>query len=84
VTVYSGDIGNFSAFAGGSQAELDGGRLLLASDGLIKYATAEQVSGLATQGSVAAAANALANYVRLPSGALRDDVAVVLLSRDSN
>ena len=57
---------------------------MLASDGLIKYATVEQVCALAIQGSVAAAANALANYVRLPSGTLRDDVAVVLLSRDSN
>jgi PPM family protein phosphatase len=62
------------------EAERRGGRVLLASDGLFKYATAEQICALATQGSVVDAADALANCVRLPSGALQDDVAVVLLS----
>jgi PPM family protein phosphatase len=61
-------------------AELNGARLLVASDGLIKYAAVEQVCALATQGSVAEAAEALANCVRLPSGVLHDDVTVVLVS----
>jgi serine/threonine protein phosphatase PrpC len=62
------------------EAELGRGRVLLASDGLVKYATAERIGALAMQGSVAAAADALANCVRLPSGGLQDDVAVVLIS----
>ena len=62
------------------EAERRGGRVLLASDGLFKYATAERICALAMQGSVAEAANALAKCVRLPSGALPDDVAVVVVS----
>jgi PPM family protein phosphatase len=62
------------------EAELTGGRLLLASDGLVKYATVERICALAIQGTVSEAANAVANSVRLPSGALQDDVAVVVVS----
>ena len=61
------------------EAEIEGGRLLLASDGLFKYSTAEQICSLAMQGSVEEAARALANCVRLPSGALPDDVAVIVV-----
>jgi hypothetical protein len=43
------------------EAERGGSRLLLASDGLVKYATAEQICVLAMQGSVAEAVRALAN-----------------------
>jgi serine/threonine protein phosphatase PrpC len=66
------------------EAELNGGRLLLASDGLIKYATVEQICAIATQGPVAEAADALANCVRLPSGAVPDDIAVVVLTGETN
>ena len=62
------------------EAERRGGRVLLASDGLFKYATGERIRALAMNGSVAQAAEALARSVRLPSGALQDDVAVVLVS----
>jgi serine/threonine protein phosphatase PrpC len=62
------------------EAERGGGRLLLASDGLVKYATVERICALAIQGTVSEAATALANSVRLPSGALQDDVAVVIVS----
>jgi serine/threonine protein phosphatase PrpC len=62
------------------EAELRGGRVLLASDGLFKYATAGRICTLAMQGSVADAVHALANCVRLPSGDLQDDVAVVLIT----
>jgi serine/threonine protein phosphatase PrpC len=62
------------------EAELAGERLVLGSDGLFKYATAEQICALAMQGSVAEAADALANCVRLPSGGLQDDVAIVIVS----
>jgi serine/threonine protein phosphatase PrpC len=63
------------------EAELNGGRLLLASDGLVKYATAGQICALVHHGTVAEAADVLASCVRLPSGALQDDVAVVVVSR---
>jgi serine/threonine protein phosphatase PrpC len=63
------------------EAELNGSRLLIATDGLTKYATVEHVCALALQGTVSEAADALANCVRLPSGAVPDDVAVVLVSR---
>ena len=62
------------------EAEAPGNRLLIASDGLFKYATAERICDLAMQGPVVEAADALANCVRLPSGAFQDDVAVVLVS----
>jgi serine/threonine protein phosphatase PrpC len=55
-----------------------GGRLLFASDGLIKYAPVDRIRALAVNGSLESAADALANCVRLPSGALQDDVAIVL------
>lgn len=50
------------------EAERGGGRLLLGSDGLFKYATAETIVALAARTSVAEAADALAHCVRLPSG----------------
>jgi len=56
-----------------------GGRLLLATDGLVNYAPVDRIRTLAMQGSVAKAAAALADCVRLPSGGLQDDVAVVLV-----
>jgi serine/threonine protein phosphatase PrpC len=62
------------------EAELRGGRVLLGSDGLFKYATAERICALAMHGRVAEAAEALANCVSLPSGARQDDVAIVLVS----
>jgi serine/threonine protein phosphatase PrpC len=55
-------------------------RILLASDGLLKYAPVDRICTLATRGTVAEAANALANCVRLPSGAFHDDVTVVIVS----
>jgi serine/threonine protein phosphatase PrpC len=62
------------------EADLTGGRLVLGSDGLFKYSTAERICSLAMQGSVTEAADALANCVRLASGDLQDDVAVVVVS----
>jgi PPM family protein phosphatase len=62
------------------EVECFGNRVLLGSDGLFKYASVDRICALATRGAVAEAANALANCVRLPSGALHDDVAVVIVS----
>ena len=64
--------------------ELNGARLLVATDGLTKYATVEQICALATQGAVTEAADAFADCVRLPSGAVPDDIAVVVLTGETN
>lgn len=62
------------------EAERRGGRLLLATDGLVKYAAAERICTLTKNGSVVEAVDALANCARLPSGGFQDDVAVVIVS----
>ncbi|AUX28250.1 MULTISPECIES: protein phosphatase 2C domain-containing protein [Sorangium] len=54
------------------------GRLLVATDGLLKYASRATISALACTGDVQAAVGALIQAVTLPSGNLQDDVAVVL------
>jgi serine/threonine protein phosphatase PrpC len=61
------------------EAERLGNRVLLGSDGLFKYAPVDRICALATRATVAEAANALADCVRLPSGAFHDDVAVVIV-----
>ena len=53
-------------------------KLLLASDGLVKYATAERISQCVLQTDVNTAARDLIEMVRYPSGKLPDDVAVIL------
>ena len=72
-------IGSGEALPVEFEAELRGGRLLLATDGLTKYVTAERICALATKGSVVKAADSLTACVRLPSGGLQDDVAVVIV-----
>ena len=62
------------------EAERLGRRVLLGSDGLFKYAPSDRICALATRGRVAEVANALANYVRMPSGGFHDDVAVAIIS----
>lgn len=62
------------------EVERLGKHVLVGSDGLFKYAPVDRICALATRGTVAEAANALANCVRLPSGAFHDDVAVVIVS----
>jgi len=57
---------------------LGGGTLLVASDGLLRYAQRAAIVRLARDGDLPAAARALIDLVRLPSGRLQDDVAVVL------
>jgi serine/threonine protein phosphatase PrpC len=72
-------IGSGEALPVEFQAEFRGGRLLLASDGLLKYTTAERICELAMAESLTDAVSALVECVRLPSGGLQDDVAVVLV-----
>lgn len=54
------------------------GRLLLASDGLWKYASGDQITQAARTGSLEQALEALIACVRSPSGGLSDDVALIL------
>ena len=56
----------------------DGGTLLVASDGLVRYAKRSDIARLASGTDLRSAARALIDLVRLPNGALQDDVAVVL------
>jgi len=55
------------------------GRLLIATDGLFKYATESDIAQRATALSVNDAVDKLIAGVRLLSGALQDDVAVILI-----
>jgi PPM family protein phosphatase len=57
---------------------LEGGTLLVASDGLIKYASQASIARIASGADLALAARALVDLVRLRSGALQDDVSIVL------
>jgi serine/threonine protein phosphatase PrpC len=54
------------------------GTLLLASDGLLKYASPERICEAASGTDLEAAAERLVEMVRLRSGALQDDVSVIL------
>ena len=54
------------------------GRLLLATDGLFKYAPYLEIAACARIGALAGAASALIQAVRLPNGELFDDVALAL------
>lgn len=54
-------------------------RILVASDGLLKYVCESRIRMIATFGPLAAAADELVEAARLPSGSLQDDLAIVLL-----
>jgi PPM family protein phosphatase len=54
------------------------GGLLLATDGLLKYTSAERIVRTYRDFPVEAAAKQLINQVRYPSGALPDDVTLIL------
>jgi serine/threonine protein phosphatase PrpC len=49
-----------------------------ASDGLFRYARREDIARIVTTVELAAAARALIDLVRLPDGALQDDISIVL------
>jgi serine/threonine protein phosphatase PrpC len=57
---------------------LGGGTLLVASDGLLRYAKRHDIARVAVGAGVTAAARALVETARLPNGTLQDDVSVVL------
>jgi serine/threonine protein phosphatase PrpC len=55
------------------------GRLLIATDGLFKYATESEIAQRAMDGTVNEAVDKLIAGVRLRSGALQDDLAIILI-----
>jgi serine/threonine protein phosphatase PrpC len=57
---------------------LAGGTLLVASDGLLRYAKPDAIARVAGGADIEAAATQLVELVRFPSGELPDDVSVVL------
>jgi serine/threonine protein phosphatase PrpC len=57
------------------------GRLVVASDGLFKYCDRERLLSVATAEPLGVAATNLVAEARLPSGALQDDVSIVLCDR---
>jgi PPM family protein phosphatase len=54
------------------------GTLLVASDGLLKYTSAELIAAVAVADDVEKSARNLVELVRYPSGALPDDISVLL------
>lgn len=63
---------------GFTRARPAAGTLLLASDGLAKYAKAEVIAETAPSGALDDAARGLVDLVRLKSGTLPDDVGLVI------
>ena len=59
-------------------SRLDAATLLLASDGLLNYAPAQRIAELANIAELSGLATRLCDLVRLRSGALPDDVAILL------
>lgn len=55
------------------------GRLLVASDGLLKYVPRDRIRQLALSGDIARAADELVAAARLPSGGLQDDLSLALV-----
>ena len=55
------------------------GTLLVASDGLLKYSSPERIASVALTGEVEVSAQNLVQLVRYASGALPDDVSVLLV-----
>lgn len=71
-------IGDHSVAIPFHGAPLAGATLLVASDGLLRHAPPEEIERVASGPDLAAAARQLVELVRLPSGEIPDDVALVL------
>lgn len=75
-------LGSGAARGASFSASLTSETLLIASDGLLKFAPAETICSIVRGNSnLATAGRALVDSVRLRSGDLQDDVSVVLLRR---
>jgi hypothetical protein len=62
--------------------QVDSSPVLVASDGFAKYASRARVAAIRIDGNLAGAVSGLMDMVRLRSGALQDDVSVVLCQRE--
>lgn len=71
-------IGSGSAWPVSFQRPLQAGCLLLATDGLLKYTSAERINAACREHPTDVAAQRLIELVRYPSGALPDDVTVIV------
>jgi len=71
-------IGSGSAWPVPFRHLIQGGSLLLATDGLLKYASSERIIETCQEHPAELAAQYLIELVRYPSGALPDDVTVIL------
>lgn len=71
-------IGSGSAWPVPFQRPRQVGALLLATDGLLKYTSAERIIAICREQSVDVGARRLIELVRYPSGALPDDVTIIL------
>jgi serine/threonine protein phosphatase PrpC len=60
-----------------------GGVLVIASDGLFKYAATDVIAGIVRNNAIGVAADHLVDLVRLRSGKVTDDVAVVLVCQNA-
>lgn len=66
------------------RTRFEGGRLLVGTDGLFKYADRNRIQQVVSMATPEMACRALIDLVRLPSGKLQDDVGVVVLDLASN
>jgi serine/threonine protein phosphatase PrpC len=71
-------IGSGSAWPVPFRRPRGAGRLLLATDGLLKYTSAERIIAACREHPADVAAQRLIELVRYPSGALPDDVTVIV------
>ena len=71
-------IGSGSAWPVPFRRSREVGSLLLATDGLLKYTSAERIIAVCRDPSADVAAAKLIELVRYPSGALPDDITVIL------
>jgi len=71
-------IGSGSAWPVPFRHPMQGGSLLLATDGLLRYTSAERIIETCRQHPTESAARRLIELVRYASGALPDDVTLIL------
>jgi len=71
-------IGSGSAWPVSFRRQRETGWVLLATDGLLKYTSAERINTVCREDAAEVAAQRLIELVRYPSGALPDDVTVIV------
>jgi PPM family protein phosphatase len=71
-------IGSGDAVPVAFEADLRDATLLLATDGLLKYARRDRIASVAQQADLQVAVRQLAELPRLRSGAPHDDLGIIL------